>query len=258
MAEHRLRDGSTTRDRRLDRLVYFDERSRNFPIRALVGSAMPTEKRLWRLHPRRKLNQAKLGGCVGYSLCTEANSQPQPHRLDDAYAREVYFRCQREDPWPGGEYPGASPVYAGTSVLAGAKVMRALGFFGEYRWAFTIDEVCAAIVHEGPVVLGLPWYRGMFRPDEHYEIRPTGAFAGGHAIAGDGFYPARARVYMPGGRWHRFPYRVARLPNTWGLDWGMAGDCFISIDALEALLDEWGECVVPVGRVNVDPVPAVT
>jgi hypothetical protein len=37
MPTYRLKANHNTRDRRLDRIPQFDERSRQFPIRALIG-----------------------------------------------------------------------------------------------------------------------------------------------------------------------------------------------------------------------------
>lgn len=75
----------------------------------------------------------------------------------------LYFEAQREDEWPGGSYPGATPQYEGTSVRAILEVVRAHGAIakprrgkvpdapdtkfevGEYRWATSWDDVRAAL-----------------------------------------------------------------------------------------------------------------
>ncbi len=96
------------------------------------------------------------------------------------------------------------------------------------------------------------------RPEASFEVFPTGGVAGGHAILWRGFYPANAGIWNPvTGATFRFPYPVARLRNSWSRGWGMAGDCFVSIDNLRALLSDWGECCIPVGRRKVKPLPTV-
>jgi hypothetical protein len=68
-------------------------------------------------------DQGQQGACVGFGW-SRAMSLLNRKRYD---ARWLYLEAQRGDEWPGGEYPGATPVYGGTSVRAGADVLRAQG-----------------------------------------------------------------------------------------------------------------------------------
>jgi hypothetical protein len=232
MKEIRLKDGTRTRDPRLDRLIEFDEASRQFPIRALVARKRPRSM-TWKLDIR--LDQGKEGACVGFGITHELAAAPSPvPGLTAQYAREkIYWEAQKIDGQPGGAYPGAVPVYEGTSVLAGLKTAQKLGWMDSYRWAFGIDDLILGVGHNGPAVLGIPWYQGMMTPDSKGVIRPTGKLSGGHCILTRGVDVLHERF---------------RLPNSWGRPWGIDGECFISFSDMDRLLHDDGEAAFFVGR----------
>jgi hypothetical protein len=233
-----LRDGTHTDDPRLDRLVHFDERSRAFPVRTLLGDAAPKAK-TWRIQ-RQQLDQGAEGACVGFAMAHELIAAPRRRRVlringqrtpvDMRFAREhIYWAAQAIDPWQGGAYPGASPNYEGTSVLAGVKVLQQLGLIGEYRWAFSLEELIAAVLQLGPAVLGVPWYDSMYRPDADGYLRVSGRVVGGHAILCRGVDTRRERF---------------TLHNSWST----FGKCYVTFDDMARLLAENGEAVVPLER----------
>jgi hypothetical protein len=226
-------------ERTFDRLQQFDERSRNFSIAEVVTAVEP-RKRYW--NPGTVLDQGREGACVGFGWTTELISSPKPFKVDfdkgNNYALDVYHRARQLDPWEGEDYEG-------TSVLAGAKVLQERGYIKNYRWAFGIEQVRDALIAEGPVVLGVNWYDGM------YETRPSGLVTiegpvvGGHCITLTGYNP-RARLagekgYHEGFRWK----------NSWGTSYGVNGLGFIKIEDLARLLNEGGEACVPMLREKV-------
>jgi hypothetical protein len=229
-----LRDGTVVSDARLARLQQFDERSRNFAIRDLLTGKDPVTK-VWNC--KAWLDQGSEGACVGFSMGHELIAQPKVvQNIDDQYAREqIYWEAQKIDPWPGGSYPGASPSYEGTSVLAGIKVLKNLGFIGSYRWSFSISDLVLAVGHEGPAVLGVPWYEGMFEPAPCGYLHPTGEKVGGHAILCRGVNIKRERFL---------------LHNSWGKSWGKDGTAWITWEELDGLLKNGGEAVIPMERVR--------
>jgi hypothetical protein len=222
----KLRNGRVSNDVRLDRLVQFDERSRNYSI-----SEIKNKKKLrsytWLCEDY--FDQGKEGECVGYALGHELAARPAEVKgLTDKFLIEkIYWEAQKIDPWEGGSYPEANPKYEGTSILAGVKIVKNLNYIKEYRWAFNIDDVVYGIGHNGPAVFGLNWYDGMFKPDSEGFIKPTGELLGGHAILG------RAIDIKKG---------FITLRNSWGRNWGIDGDCYLRIEDLEKLLKEYGEC----------------
>lgn len=219
----RLRDGSTTQDPRLDRLEQFDERSRTYPIMAVVEQTKPRSY-TWRCEAW--LDQRKEGACVGFSWAHELAAKPKPRMVDEPFARFVYLSAQKIDEWSG-------EAYEGTSVIAGAKIMQAQNMIGEYRWAFGLDQALVGISRKGPAVLGIPWHEGMFSPGSDGFIRATGDVMGGHAILANGVSLRKGAV---------------RLHNSWGRGWGQGGECWISFDDLGSLLEDGGECCIPLDR----------
>lgn len=219
-----LRGNHTTTDRRLDRVPEFDERSRNFPIRTLVASKSPRSY-TWGIS--KILDQGSEGACVGFGWTHELIAKPKPHpSLGDDYARFIYRSAQKIDEWAGEDYEG-------TSVLAGAKVIKDLGYMPEYRWAFSMDDGLKAIGHVGPAVLGLNWYEGMFNTDEQGFLHPSGGIAGGHCVTATGV---------------SFRHKYVTGPNSWGANWGNKGMWKLSFDDLARLLNERGDFCIPVVR----------
>lgn len=70
-------------------------------------------------------DQGDEGRCVEFA-CMRERSLANRVRYDIT-SRWHYFMMQQADEWQGGSYPGADPVYDGTSVRAGQEVMRAYG-----------------------------------------------------------------------------------------------------------------------------------
>jgi hypothetical protein len=238
-----LRDGSVTNDARLDRLQDFDPRSREYPVGAVLPST-DLKSKTWFIRPR--LDQGQQGACVSFAWTHDLVGSPVPVKFDDAnqYARDQYWEMQKIDPWAGGSYPGASPQYEGTAVLAGAKITQRNGYIEEYRWGFGIDDVLATIANFGPVVLASSWLRSMFepRPSGLLEVDFSSPSDGGHA------YPGRGVSLKPRLKGESKLGPVVRVRNSWGPDWGVQGDCFIKVEDLERLLREGGEACVPIGR----------
>jgi hypothetical protein len=181
---------------------------------------------LWRLPLR--LDQGQEGACVGFAWAHELAADPVRRPASLEVAQRIYNRARELDEWPGSDY-------AGTSVLAGAKAVCELGALPEYRWAFGIDDVLAAIAAHGPVVLGIPWLDTMLDPGPGGRLDVTGKPAGGHAILARGVIA-------------RGPEPLVVLRNSWGADWGNRGDGYLAAGELERLLDDGGEACVPVRR----------
>lgn len=249
-----LRNGQTTDDPRLDRLVEFDERSREHPIGAVVPEGK-IASRTWSLRRDFMGDQGKEGACVEFGITHELAALPimvqrrVVQRLRAEHA--IYWPAQGQkqpflpadwtgDPWEGGSYPGAAPRYEGTSLLSGVKVAQALGFFEAYRWAFGIDEAIAGLVHEGPAVIALGWTEGMSRPRPDGLIARTGKVVGGHCVGWIGV--------EFGKRFQDARRDVAVIAQSWGLGHGDRGRVYLPLDDLEAGLKDRGEVVFFTGR----------
>ena len=229
-----IKDDTVITDKRLDRVTEFDERSRNFPIKATVGSGKQRSY-TWRCHAQ--LDQGPDGACVGFGVAHELIARPaEVEGIDAKYAKEqIYWEAQKIDWWDGGSYPGGSPFYEGTSVLAGVKIAKRLGWIDEYRWAFGLDDLIMGVGHNGPAVIGVPWYSGMFRPDTDGYIHVDGYVAGGHCVLVNAVNVKEKRF---------------TIHNSWGSAWGMNGECYISFDDMGRLLSEQGEACFFLHRHN--------
>jgi hypothetical protein len=219
--------------RQYGRIERFDDKSRGYGISNLLTT--PSQKPVsneWQCDV--VLDQGAEGSCVGHAWAHELAAYPAPVAgVTHEAAVEIYYDAQRNDPWPGGEYPEATPKYSGSSVLGGAKACMMRGLIGGYYWAFLLDELVLGLGHQGPAVLGVRWYDGMAQPDRMYRIKPKGRVQGGHAIL------ARAVDVE---------YELIMLHNSWGPDWGKEGRCYITFDDMDKLLNEGGEACFALGR----------
>lgn len=227
-----LRNNQTTEDVRLDRLIQFDEKSRDFPIRSLVGEK-PLRSYTWAVS--KVLDQGREGSCTGMAVAHELLARPvRVQGLDERFAKEtIYWEAQKIDPWDGGSYPGASPFYEGSSVLAAVKVAQKLGYFESYHWSFTFRDALLGIGYGGGGIMGAYWTEDMYSPDKDGFIKPTGRRVGGHA-----FYVNK--VSLKGG--------YVGAANSWGRGYGKDGFMKIRFDDFEKMLMDNGEMVFPVKR----------
>jgi hypothetical protein len=246
-----LKDGSAVEDARLDRIPFFDPRSRGYAVAEKLR-AMPLRGKTWYyagapFKSRQNTDQGREGACVGFGWTNELIASPRAWKWNDhaaanRFARKVYHEAQKIDYWPGGSYEGASPVYEGSSVLAGAQVMQRDGYIEEYRWAFSIEEVCQAVAQLGPAVVGTDWTSDM-------EPRPSGLLEGSSGSAQGGHcYLLRGLILKPRIKGESKVGPVFVLTNSWGDDWGNGGDAYIKVEDFERLMKQQGEVCIPVGR----------
>lgn len=238
-----LRNGTTVDDPRLDRLVHFDERSRKYPV-TLVAPA-PRKDHIWRLDRSRMGDQGSEGACVEFGIVHGLLAQPAPSALKLGQrirsAHLIYWNAQRRDPWEGGSYPGATPEYEGTSVLAGIQVAKDYGFFDAYYWAFNMDQAVRGILTVSPGIAGLNWTTGMSKTTSSGLIEATGKPYGGHCVAIIGIdYGKR----FPNGR----VLDVAVIAQSWGLDYGDRGRVYLPLNQLGERLADDGELAFTTGR----------
>ena len=95
-----LKDGTKTGDIRLDRIKYFDERSRGYPIRRMVARKK-MRSYTWRCNVY--LDQGSEGACVGFGITHELAARPsEVDGLTNKFAREaIYWEAQKIDEWKG-------------------------------------------------------------------------------------------------------------------------------------------------------------
>lgn len=222
-----LPPGFESSDPRLGRLPQYDPRNTEYPIRTLIPPTYAPRSYTWRCAPY--LNQGNVGACVGFAIAHEIAARPVeiPTVVNDLGFR-IYHDAQQLDEWPG-------DAYEGTSVLAGIKAGKALGYYEEYRWAFTLEDVVLTLGYKGPVVLGVNWYTGMMTADGAGMIHVSGQVEGGHAILAKGV---------------NIKTEMIRLHNSWGTWWGRGGDALISFEDVARLLRQSGDACIPIRRLR--------
>lgn len=227
-------------NRTFDRIPSLDERNRDYPVSLLWNDAKLPEIVTKKWDDYAYLDQGPDGACVGFGISGELASAPEIIRgIDNTFAKQVYFDAQMIDEWPGGAYPGGSPFYEGTSVLAGAKVATNRGYYSSYYWAFDETDMARTVSNYGPVVIGVDWYDGMMEPDSDWYLHPTGSIVGGHCVVVIG-------INVECG------YYIIR--NSWGKEWGKDGEAKISREDMAILIARNGDVCKPT-RVHIDPAP---
>lgn len=209
-------------NRTFDRIVKYDDESRNHPIR----TATSLKPRSWTWTINSWFDQGQEGECVGYGHGHLAAAKPKPLPVTQDYCHMVYHEAQFIDEWAGENYEG-------TSVLAGAKAAKIMTVYSEYRWAFSLDQAVLGLSWDGPGVLGCWWYEGMWDTDENGFIHPTGDRVGGHAIC----VPAL-----------NIQTNTVILHNSWGKSWGINGRAMMTFKDFEFLLHDQGEFCIPTKR----------
>lgn len=242
MSAIQLRGGFQTHDPRLDRLPEIDPRNRNYPVREAARFRPVITGRTWYLDER--LDQGVEGACTGFARAHDLAASPIPiPNLTNESARAIYHLAQKYDEWPGEDYEGSS-------VLGALKATKALGYIGEYRWAFDIDDLSAALANVGPVVMGTDWTESMFDTKPNGLLEVDGDPAGGHSYIFRGVITSSIymRRLLGKGEHIREGCLLYRGTNSWDRDWGVNGDFFMWSDDAERLLkglDRWpGEAAV--------------
>lgn len=211
----------------LNRIPHFDEASRQYPIRRLLGEPIQKTKRVWtpRMLP---LDQGREGRCVIFGWGAELACTPHRYVVTNDWCNQKWPLVQAEDRKMGNNWSD------GASVLAGAKTMRNLGTVRYYGWGFGIQDVLQTLMRKGPVILGINWYESMYRTNRQGLVSVHGDLVGGHCIMANGYIPQ-----------HPTFGEVVVWTNSWGSDYGVNGRGFIRVEDLTRLLREDGEACIP-------------
>lgn len=218
-------------DNRLGRRVEHDSRSRDYAVTAEDVSRLRSIR-----HVRHVpvFDQGQIGsctanaaiGCLGtgdFYAAIGRTILTADAAADERYAVSCYSDEQRLLGF--GPYP---PSDRGGSGLAIAKVLKKRSLIPGYRHAFSLAATLTALSKQ-PVIIGIPWYTGMFTPDLLGQVHPTGTVAGGHEIVLDQIDVEKKRAWFT---------------NSWGTSWGIAGRGWFSFDDLGTLLSQQGDCTV--------------
>jgi hypothetical protein len=246
----------------LGRIVHHDPRSLNYAAGVLPRKAIQSVQ--WK---RRipHFDQGLLGSCTGNAaaglIVTDALGRtgttqvvltaeqadrthgvflPGTYTVDEDIAVQCYELNTRLDSFAGVYKPDDT----GSSGLAAAKTLQALGLCDVYTHGFSIAALDSAL-QKGPVMAGTVWLNCMFKPDSSGVIKldVSSPEAGGHEYIVSGLDVERDRY---------------TIDNSWGDGWGVNGQAFISRQDMKWLLDQQGDVTIPhlLGMDAPVPVPA--
>lgn len=142
----------------------------------------------------------------------------------------LYAECKKID--------GLPPNVEGTYARCLLEVLRAQKRVARYLWATSPDDIKMWVLSTGPVLVGTPWYSGMFTPDPNGFVKPTGSVVGGHEYLVRGYSR---------------PLKAFRCRNSWGNSWGIGRGVKWAGDGGEFWIDEttlydliwkqWGDAI---------------
>ena len=230
--------------RRFDRFPSRDERRGNYLLEEVLPSQDPVIK-TWA--SRLTTDQGSEGACVGHGQVTDAVASPKPAASTvtaeqaNSVASVLYHRAQQLDDYAG-------EAYQGTSVDAGFKAARELGWIDSWRWMTNVAQIRDAVIAEGPVVLGINWYDSMYETKPSGLVDIGGSIVGGHCITIVGYHPG---MRIRGEDWNA-RFEVFKWKNSWGTDYGVNGVGYIQANDLATLLNDHGEAAVAMGRHRVN------
>jgi len=228
------------------RLIEFDPRSMAYYVRLVTPLFDKPRHYVWSPGLHDSLDQQRDGACVACGWLGELAARPVVvGGIHNGLIRPLYYKIQKNDQWPGGAYlPPTDPeFYEGTSVVAGARTLKTMGFYGEYRWAFNEDDMARANTYHGPCVIGINWKTGMMQPDSNGFIKDTGVNEGGHCVVSLGLREHNGvECYV--------------IRQSWG-EWGVPitingvvyrGCAYMPREVMARSLEDKGECCVPTIR----------
>lgn len=217
------------------RIHALDRRDHQFLLQPLTTDVVRRASKLWAYFDK-PMDQGNTGTCVGHGwkgwLATapiiQSDVSEAPHPFD------IYDAAIAIDEWPEND----ADIFRefGTSVRAGAKVLRTMGYLAEFRWAFNVMDASNWLAGidasgqfvGGPLVIGVNWYESMFDTDTEGFLRIASGsrVAGGHCVCLTGWNEKRG-----------FAYGL----NSWGCSWGHKGRFYMPGEVLQRLLVEDGE-----------------
>lgn len=211
--------------------------------------------RFWVIPKTLPLNQLAEGACVGFGWSGELAVHPIEIPVWNEFARGLQAGAVAIDKQEGRFFE------EGATIIAGAKSAKKMGQITGYHACFGMKEFTDALVVKGPVVLGIPWYEGMYRTEPSGLIRVSGALAGGHCILATGYIPKSILLKRAITKADKaaqeivkaFGTSVYQLLNSWGPDYGLRGVGYMREPDMERLLiQEEGEAYI---ATDVRPAP---
>lgn len=162
----------------------------------MAGRPPPPREQLWA--PGPILHQGDRPLCVTFSWKQLLQCQPIAQGLG-LNTDGFHQLAQERDEWPG------TDRNFGTSIRAGAKVLKLLGAIESYVWTDNVWELAYWVLTKGPVVMAMDYWTGW---DRGLQARVDGDRTGGHSVVCIGCNGATQQFLFV---------------NSWGEGWGHNG-----------------------------------
>ena len=182
-----------------------------FPLAAVVK-----KETIFRNYKIAKiLDQKDQGICVDMALTSLLNAEPIAQ--NPCKPLEIYKAARKIGNVPD-EVEGCQLNHA-VQYLVKKKIIK------KDYWTNKSSEVALYLNTISPVVMSIPWYEKMNNPEKDGRITIGGNLIGYHAVLAFRFDGLRNRIW---------------IRNSWGMEWGTFGNCYIGINHLEKLLNQGG------------------
>ncbi len=189
-----------------------------------------------------------LGSCTANAATCLVSVLHTPQALDtacldvtdaaaaQAWAINLYSDATHRDQWNDLAWPHSD---CGSSGLGVAKALHGRGLIDHYVHATTAEELCA-LLQDGPVLMGAPWYDAWFEPTSttallddipHWDTSPL---AGGHEVCITALETVTA---LPDGGLD-YARTILRARNSWSPSWGDQGEFRLSLALYQKLRDQ--------------------
>jgi hypothetical protein len=221
-------DGDDTQ-KGMGRIRHYDPKNEGFRIRNVmsVRAATAVARTDLKLHYDSNWagDQGTEGACTAFALAHYRDAGPVRQKggkkLPPHDPWKLYSLIQAQDRAESRHFS------EGATSLAMAKVAQKLGWIGEYRWGYTLEELIAGALLD-TVCLGINWYRGMSWPRYDKKARKwfaevSGSLDGGHEILVTGVDLER--------EWFR-------LKNSWGPAYANNGRVILTFKAAKRLIEQ--------------------
>lgn len=226
---------------KFSRIYLEDSRDNLFPVSDILPKHEYSVKSKEWWEDGWRGNQLDTNQCVAFSWShwiedgpLVHHNLPTPRNVPMLPLEQFYKECKKRDGVPGDRYEG-------TTIRAGAKVLKELGMIKEYRWTKNVEEIVKCLTFLGPVVVGTEWFGNMTNLKRDNICRLGGSSFGGHAYVINAFNSEK---------------RLFRIKNSWGRKWGVNGSAFIDFDDMQTLLDRQGEACMAIPIV-LDKIPDI-
>lgn len=225
---------------KLKRHIEHDPRSRSFGFdtKGLTVVSV-THKRYISI-----LDQGSVGSCTGNAGVGTLGSDPiYPKLPTDPYyslnqqgAVKLYSDAAVID--GSGPYP---PNDFGSTGLSIAKALKKANLIGAYQHTFSLNGALKALSIY-PILVGMNWYNGMFKPARDGKVSITGPLMGGHEVMAREIDAKKSIVWFD---------------NSWGSSWGVNGRFYLTFKDFETLLKRQGDVIVLLPKDISIPTPVV-